>query len=312
MTSKEKKDTCILVVDDEQEMREMISEYLDGEGYSVLSAENGVDALQRQFAARPIDLVLSDINMPMMKGFELLRQVREKYPLTKRVLITAYNVEDYLDLAMKYDIGNIFVKSTPFNFLELSTILANLLTNDIFGASNYFEKPPQVQKSFLIKRGDNLDANANMIISNIPHVATAKKVELVLIELLANAVFYGMRRESAEEKETWEYNFELADSEAIEVSLLADTEKFAISVMDRGGRLKKSDVLYWLNRQVSHDDAGVPLGLYDSHGRGFFIAREYIDRLIVNIDKNKMTEIIIINYMIDHARGYKPLYINEI
>lgn len=310
MTSKEKKDTCILVVDDEQEMREMISEYLEGEGYIVLSSENGMDALERHFPARPIDLILSDINMPVMKGFELLQRVREKYPQTKRVLITAYNVEDYLDLAMKYDVGNIFVKSTPFNFLELSTILSNLLTGDIFGASKYFEEP-LVRKSFLIKRGDNLDMSANMIISSIPHVPTAKKVELVLIELLVNAVFYGVRRESAEEKETWNYNFELADSEAIEVSLLADAEKFAISVMDRGGRLKKSDVLYWLNRQVTRDDAGVPLGLYDTHGRGFYMAREYIDRLIINIDPSTMTEIIVINYLAHH-HGYKPLYINEI
>jgi CheY-like chemotaxis protein len=311
MSIKEKKDTSILVVDDEQEMREMIADYLEGEGYMVLSAQNGMDALENHFAKKPIDLVLSDINMPVMKGFELLRQVREKYPQTKRVLITAYNVEDYLDLALKYDVGNIFVKSTPFDFLELSTILSNLMTNDIFGAAKYFEKP-LMQKAFLIKRGDNLDMNANMIISNLPRIPVAKKVELVLIELLANAVFYGVRKESAEKKDTWNYNFELADSEAIEVSLLADTEKFAISVIDRGGRLKKSDVLYWLNRQVSRDEAGVPVGLFDSHGRGFYIAREYIDRLVINIDKNKMTEVIIISYLNRRAHGYKPLYINEI
>jgi CheY-like chemotaxis protein len=311
MAIKEKKDTSILVVDDEQEMREMIADYLEGEGYLVLCAQNGMDALENYFAKRPIDLVLSDINMPVMKGFELLRQVREKYPQTKRVLITAYNVEDYLDLALKYDVGNIFVKSTPFDFLELSTILANLMTSHIFGAEKYFEKP-LVQKTFLIKRGDNLDMNANMIISNLPHIPVAKKVELVLIELLANAVFYGIRRESAENKDTWNYNFELADHEAIEVSLLADEEKFAISVIDRGGRLKKSDVLYWLNRQVSRDEAGVPVGLFDSHGRGFYIAREYIDRLVINIDKNKMTEVIIINYLNRRISGYKPLYINEI
>jgi CheY-like chemotaxis protein len=311
MTGKEKKDTFILVVDDEKEMREMIADYLDGEGYKVLMAENGIDALENHFAKQPIDLVLSDINMPLMKGFELLRQVREKYPQTKRVLITAYNVEEYLDLAMQYDVGNIFVKATPFDFLELSTILSNLLTSDIFGASKYFENPV-VRKSFFIKRGDNLDMNANMIISNLPHFPLAKKVELVLIELLANAVFYGIRRESADKKETWNYNFELSDKEAIEVGVLADAEKFAISVIDRGGKLKKSDVLYWLNRQVSRDDTGIPLGLFDSHGRGFYIAREYIDRLIINIDKNRMTEIIIINYLNRRNTGYKPLYINEI
>jgi len=311
MMYKEKKDTCILVVDDEKEMREMIAEYLDGEGYCVVTAENGMDALQNQLASRQIDLVLSDINMPVMKGFDLLKQVRELYPTTKRVLITAYNVEDYLELALKHDVGNIFVKSTPFNFVELSTILSNLLTNEIFGASKYFDNPV-VKKSFLIKRGDNLDMNATMIIANLPGVPSAKKVELVLIELLANAVFYGIRKEEADQKENWNYDFELSDNEAIEVGLFSDPEKFAISVMDRGGRLKKSDVLYWLNRQVSRDDTGVPLGLYDTHGRGFFIAREYIDRLIVNIDKDKMTEVILINYFARNLRGYKPLYINEI
>ena len=43
-----------------------------------------------------------------------------------------------------------------------------------------------------------------------------------------------------------------------------------------------------------------------------YIARQYIDRMIVNIDKNKQTEIIIMNYLSDKYLGYKPLYINEL
>ncbi len=50
----------------------------------------------------------------------------------------------------------------------------------------------------------------------------------------------------------------------------------------------------------------------DSHGRGLFIARKYIDRLIVNIDQKRKTEIIIINYFENTYKGFKPLYINEI
>ncbi len=311
MNDVSKSDICILVVDDEKEMREMIVDYLDGEGYATLSAASGREALDTFLPSHRVDLVLSDINMPVMKGFELLRETREKYPRIKRVLITAYNVEDYLELAMKHDVGNIFVKSTPFNFQELSTILDNLLTGDIFGVSKYFEKP-LLEKTFVIKKGNRLDAYANEIVSCLPNVAGAKKVELVLIELLANAVFYGIRKERSDNKELWEYDFELSDCDAIGVSLLADHEKFGISISDRGGRLKKNDVLYWLNRQVSRDDSGVPLGVYDSHGRGFYIAREYIDRLIINIDKNVRTEVIIIKYMFQNCYGYKPLYINEI
>jgi anti-sigma regulatory factor (Ser/Thr protein kinase) len=71
-------------------------------------------------------------------------------------------------------------------------------------------------------------------------------------------------------------------------------------------------VLYWLHRQLAIDEAGLPLGIFDSHGRGFFIARQYIDRLIINIDRNKKTEIVIINYFSKVYHGFKPLYINEI
>jgi CheY-like chemotaxis protein/anti-sigma regulatory factor (Ser/Thr protein kinase) len=305
------KDVCILVVDDEKEMREMIVDYLDDEGYKTLSAENGREALDKCLPYHHVDLVLSDINMPVMKGFDLLKEVREKYPSVKRVLITAYNVEDYFELALKHDVGNIFVKSTPFNFRELSQMLENLLTGDIFGVSKYF-KEPVLEKTFVIKKGNRLDAYASEIIKHVPDTAKAKKVELVLIELLANAVFYGIRKEKSDNKDEWDYDFELSDSEVIYVTLLADSEKFGISVLDKGGRLKKSDVLYWINRQVTRDESGVPLGIYDTHGRGFYITREYIDRLIVNIDVNKRTEIIIINYYSQLFHGYKPLHINEI
>jgi CheY-like chemotaxis protein len=305
------KNACILVVDDEKEMREMIADYLDGEGYKVLAAENGRVALEKYLPDHHIDLVLSDINMPEMKGFELLKEVRELYPAIKRVLITAYNVEDYLDLALKHDVGNIFVKSTPFNFRELSQVIENLLTGDVFGVEKYFEKP-LIHKTFVIKKGNKLDMYANEIISQLPKLAKVKKVELVLIELLANAVFYGIRKEKADNKECWNYDFELDDDEAIYVTLMTDIEKFGVSIIDKGGRLKKNDVLYWINRQVTRDEAGVPLGVYDSHGRGFYIAREYIDRLIINIDKNNKTEVIIINYLSQAYRGYKPLFINEI
>jgi CheY-like chemotaxis protein/anti-sigma regulatory factor (Ser/Thr protein kinase) len=308
----DKKDYCILVVDDEPEMREMIANYLeDMEGYRVLTAENGVDALENVLPKNRVDLVLSDINMPKMKGFELLNEVRGKYPKAKRVLITAYNVEDYLELAITFDVGNIFVKTTPFNFKELSHVLENLLSGNVFGPERYFEPGTKVEH-MSITRSDNLVSNAQFIINQIPDQVRAKKLELVIVELLTNAIFYGVRRESPEDKDSWEHEFELSPEQAVTVSVMSDPEKYSIAITDNGGRLTKKDILYFLNRQANKGDDGLPLGIMDSHGRGLFIARKYIDRLIINIEKDKKTEIIIINYLSSVFQGYKPIYINEI
>ncbi|MBD3393714.1 MAG: response regulator [Chitinivibrionales bacterium] len=306
------KGITLLVVDDEPEIRMLIADYLeDDEGYTVLTAENGKDALDNVLSAHKVDLVLSDINMPVMKGFELLHEVRERYPETKRVLITAYNVEDYIDMALKYDVGNIFVKTTPFNFDELSSMLTNLLSEDIFGVGRYLE-PGFEQRCFAIKRGDALDKDVKQITEVLPPGPAGKKLNLVLVELLTNAIFYGIRKENPERKEEWDYEFELFDSDAIQITAGWDSRKYAISITDNGGRLQKKDVLYWLHRQVAHDDAGVPVGIGDSHGRGFFIARRYIDRLVINIAPAKKTEVVIINYTAEVYQGSKPLYINEI
>ena len=306
------KNGCILVVDDEAEMREMICDYLgDVEGYEVRGAVSGEDALNNVLPANDVDLVLSDINMPGMKGFELLNEVRRRYPRVERMLITAYHAEDYFDLAMKYDVGNIFVKTTPFNFGELSTNVTNLLTNDIFGAERYFDPDARVH-TLTVKRSDALHEDARKIIDLLPDKSRARKLELVIVELLTNAIFYGVRGEDPDNREAWDHDFELSDSEAITISVLVDKEKYGITVVDNGGNLKKSDVLYWMNQQVTRDENGVPLGLTESHGRGLFIARQYIDRLIVNVDKSKKTEVISINYLSRTYQGYKPLYINEI
>lgn len=305
-------DHMILVVDDEPEMRSMIADYLeDVEGYRVCTAANGRDALENALPGNTVDLILSDINMPEMKGFELLNEVRARYPHIKRLLITAYNVEDYLDLAMKYDVGNIFVKTTPFNFSELSTALNNLLTNNIFGPERYFE-PETPALGILAKKSELLNEYACEAIRGIPDQARFKRLELVIVELLTNAIFYGIRKENSEIKTDWDHDFELTDETAVVLKVMCDADKYAVSITDNGGRLSKKEVLYWLNRQATHDENGLPLGVLDSHGRGLFIARKYIDRLIINIDKSRRTEVIIINYLNSVYKGYKPLYINEI
>jgi len=69
----------ILVVDDEPSIREAMGEILERRGYEVLTAADGLDALHALSKSLP-DLIISDLNMPRMSGFEFLAVVRERFP----------------------------------------------------------------------------------------------------------------------------------------------------------------------------------------------------------------------------------------
>lgn len=69
----------ILVVDDEALLREAAALILESGGYEVLTARDGVDGLHALSKSLP-DLIISDLNMPRMSGFEFLRVVRERFP----------------------------------------------------------------------------------------------------------------------------------------------------------------------------------------------------------------------------------------
>lgn len=69
----------LLVVDDEPAMREVVSDVLASEGYEVFTAQDGLDALDRLVQPLP-DVIISDLIMPRMSGFEFLAVVRERFP----------------------------------------------------------------------------------------------------------------------------------------------------------------------------------------------------------------------------------------
>ena len=79
----------VLVVDDYTDAREMYSEYLQYSGFDVIEAGNGVEALQ-QLESHAVDVLFTDINMPLMTGPELLREVikREEWQHIVRVIVS--------------------------------------------------------------------------------------------------------------------------------------------------------------------------------------------------------------------------------
>lgn len=79
----------ILIVDDEQMQREMLRGFLEKQGYSVLTASGGAEALQL-FRANPVQLVLIDQRMEDMNGDEVIARMRQDSPLVRAIMITAY------------------------------------------------------------------------------------------------------------------------------------------------------------------------------------------------------------------------------
>jgi CheY-like chemotaxis protein len=82
----------VLVCEDQEPTRRMITRILERNGYTVLQARSGADALAvLRGSPSPIDLLLSDVVMPHMSGIELGRRVDDGYPQTKVLYMSGYS-----------------------------------------------------------------------------------------------------------------------------------------------------------------------------------------------------------------------------
>jgi two-component system nitrogen regulation response regulator NtrX len=70
----------ILIIDDEPSVRDVLKDILSDEGYEVLEAPDGIEGL-RMMKTEPVDLVFLDIWLPRMGGIEVLKILREEYPV---------------------------------------------------------------------------------------------------------------------------------------------------------------------------------------------------------------------------------------
>lgn len=114
----------ILVVDDEESIREFLEIMLKKEGYSVTCAENG-RAAKDILEKKSFDLVISDYQMPEMTGMELLKFVKDHFPQTIFMMITAFGTTESAVEAMK--IGAYDYITKPFKIDEVRINIANAL-----------------------------------------------------------------------------------------------------------------------------------------------------------------------------------------
>ena len=119
----------ILVVDDDEIMLELIARFLDHLpiGLSVLIAGNGAEAID-VLKSTKVDLVLTDLSMPVMDGFELLAYISDKHPDMKNIAMTGLQSEDVYEKLRFLGIRHCMEK--PFSVKNLNEKLIQIMGND--------------------------------------------------------------------------------------------------------------------------------------------------------------------------------------
>ncbi|MBN2187807.1 MAG: response regulator [Chitinispirillaceae bacterium] len=295
----------IMIVDDERHVREMLAEYL-ARSYDVACATNGAEALAF-LDGRSVDLVISDITMPGMDGIELLSAVRTRHPRTKYALLTGHDINHFIKADKKEYIANIIPKTAPFNFDELDTIVRGLITGEIFGLSRYLLHGGTPFAQYRITSMDDGRQVREELVARIEkRFGDAKDLRLVLDEIITNAILHAPATADGSDKYRHVSTIALEPDEHVDVECGFDKEKYGVSITDRKGRLKKETVIHKMERHISGD------GVLDESGRGIHLSRLFADRLVINIDPGRKTEVIIMNYFAPSYLGPKPLYINEL
>lgn len=159
----------ILIVEDEKEIREGVSEYLSEVGYNVISAEDGIQAIEL-FKNSKIDLVILDIMLPKANGFVVLNKIRQESNVPV-IMLTAMS-DDYTQI-MSFDEEADDYITKPFSIIVLHKRIEALLRRGVKVSENkkwfYGDIEIDFEGYSARKNGENIDL---------------KPKEIKLIELL--------------------------------------------------------------------------------------------------------------------------------
>ncbi len=286
-----------------------------------------------------VDLLISDIALPGGSGFRLVEQIREKGCRTPVILITAYDINEYIETIKSLSIAHILTKHSNLSLQEIFVTAWKILSGDIFGIDKYFPKIKIYFPSELL--GKTSPANGEVFSVTIRNTeerifwtdrigAYFKEVlkipesvsKLVLDEMVTN----GMLRAPRHADGTYKYQkwipekdmliaddyIELDSEDYILLQYGFSGDWMILSVTDPHGTLEKEEILYRLRRHILPDKkTGLPEGLTDSHGRGIFLMRDQLTHLIYNVHKGKKTEVIGL-FNTRHPIPYKNISVYEI
>lgn len=137
----------ILFVDDETQILRSITRLFMDTEYEVLTAESGADALDL-LEAEQVDVIVSDMKMPKMTGYELLNQVKKRYPNIVRIILSGFSDERIVFDALQKNIAKLYILKPWENTVLINTI------EKVFQIENILRNNQKVLK--LVKNADEL------------------------------------------------------------------------------------------------------------------------------------------------------------
>ena len=165
----------VLLLEDDVILNETITEFLEDNGFDVVSIDDGYEALDKAYEDS-FDIFLLDVKVPSMSGFDLLDELRAKGVKTPAIFITSLNSID--DLTKGYDSGCDDYIKKPFVLKELLIRVEALIKRDFFHTKNSFIE---------IDENIKYDIDANSLYVSEEEVNLNKKESKLLKLFLQNS-----------------------------------------------------------------------------------------------------------------------------
>lgn len=202
----------ILVVDDEKNIVDIIKFNLKKEGYEVITASNGREAIEKNEAEKP-DLIMLDIMMPEIDGYEACRKIREKYN-TPIIMLTARAEE--LDKVLGLELGADDYMVKPFEPKELTARVKAVLRR--------YDKTENTADENVLTY-DNLEINlSNYTVKYYGEFLNFPPKEFELLYFLAKRPNQVFTRDQLLDK-IWGYEY-IGDTRTVDVHIKRIREKF--------------------------------------------------------------------------------------
>ncbi|UCF63389.1 MAG: response regulator [bacterium] len=292
----------ILVVDDEELIIQLLSDYLSDLGYQVETAYSSEEVLDKLNDGFDFDLVLSDINLPGKSGIELLRIIKELKTDIPVVLLTGLKTLDNAISAVKNGAADYITK--PFELKSVRQVVERILKKQhrIHWKEQIFEHLKYLKYYFQFRTSEFdpgiLSKEIASMLKKIQftHLAEIDQYELAINEVLVNAMEHGnlelpsqtkgndfSKKSKFEELREKRLNDPVYCQRSIYVVFEADKEVFSLTVRDEGPGF---DWKKYFNS--AHVIKSVNTEIF---GRGFKIIQHISDEIHFNDSGNTITVI---------------------